>query len=124
MALQARGGSAIDAAQIVDLAAEAAAAVKPSSLVVLDLTGLCAYADYFLVVSAESSRQLRAIADRVEEALDKVKVSMRHREGAGEAHWILLDYHDVVIHIFDDATREFYDLERLWGDAPKRQVIG
>lgn len=98
--------------------------MKPSSLVVLDLTGLCAYADYFLVVSAESSRQLRAIADRVEEALDKVKVSMRHREGAGEAHWILLDYHDVVIHIFDDATREFYDLERLWGDAPKRQVIG
>jgi len=98
--------------------------VKPSSLVVLDLTGLCAYADYFLVVSAESSRQLRAIADRVEEALDKVKVPMRHREGAGEAHWILLDYHDVVIHIFDDATREFYDLERLWGDAPRRQVIG
>lgn len=76
------------------------------------------------MVSADSSRQLRAIADRVEEALDKVQVSMRHREGTGEARWILLDYHDVVVHIFDDQTREFYDLERLWGDAPRRLVIG
>lgn len=76
------------------------------------------------MVSADSSRQLRAIADRIEEALDKVQVSMRHREGDGEARWILLDYHDVVVHIFDDQTREFYDLERLWGDAPRRLVIG
>jgi ribosome-associated protein len=60
----------------------------------------------------------------VVEALDTAGASMRHREGAGEAQWILLDYHDAVIHIFDDQTRDFYDLERLWGDAPKRQVIG
>ncbi len=75
-------------------------------------------------MSAESSRQLRAIADRVAEALDGAHVPMRHREGASEAQWILLDYHDVVIHIFEDKTREFYDLERLWGDAPRRQLIG
>lgn len=90
----------------------------------LDLRGLCAFSDYFLVVSAESARQLVAIAQRVEEALDAVRVHLRHREGTGEAHWILLDYRDVVIHIFDEKTREFYDLERLWGDAPIRRLIG
>jgi ribosome-associated protein len=119
-----RGGIAIDAARIADIAAEAASAVKPSYLAILDLRGLCAFTDYFLIASADSSRQLRAIADRVAEALDDAQVSMRHREGASEAQWILLDYHDVVIHIFEDQTREFYDLERLWGDAPKRQLIG
>ena len=119
-----QGGIAIDAVRIAETAAEAASAVKPSYLALLDLRGLCAFTDYFLIVSAESSRQLRAIADRVAEALDGANVPMRHREGASEAQWILLDYHDVVIHIFDDRTREFYDLERLWGDAPKRQLIG
>ncbi|MBI4536442.1 MAG: ribosome silencing factor [candidate division NC10 bacterium] len=119
-----KGGLAIDATRTVEIAAEAASAVKPSYLAILDLRGLCAFTDYFLIVSAESSRQLSAIAGRVAEALDGAQIAMRHREGAGEAQWILLDYHDVVIHIFEDKTREFYDLERLWGDAPKRQLIG
>jgi ribosome-associated protein len=115
---------AIDAARIADIAADAASAVKPSYLAILDLRGLCAFTDFFLIVSAESSRQLHAIADRVTEALDRADIPIRHREGASEAQWILLDYHDVVIHIFDDRTREFYDLERLWSDAPKRQLVG
>lgn len=106
------------------MAAEAAAAVKPTYLAILDLTGLCTFADRFLIVSAESDRQVRAIAERIEERLDEVKAPLRHREGMGEAHWILLDYHDVVVHIFEDRTRQYYDLERLWGDAPKRQLVG
>jgi ribosome-associated protein len=114
----------IDPQTVVELAAEAAAAVKPTYLAILDLTGLCAFADRFLIVSADSGRQVRAIAERVEARLDEIRVPMRHREGVGEAHWILLDYHDVVVHIFDDRARQFYDLERLWGDAPRRVVVG
>ena len=106
------------------LAADTAATVKPSYLAILDLRGLCTFTDHFLIVSAASARQVRAIAERVEEQLDRARVRMSHREGMGEAQWILLDYQDVVIHIFDDRTREFYDLERLWADAPKQQLVG
>ncbi len=110
--------------EMVKLAADAAAAVKPSYLAILDLRGLCTFTDHFLIASANSPRQVRAIADRVEEQLERAHVSMSHREGVGEAQWILLDYRDVVVHIFDDRTREYYDLERLWADAPKQQLLG
>jgi ribosome-associated protein len=109
---------------VVKLAADAAASVKPSYLAILDLRGLCAFTDHFLIASANSTRQVRAIAERVEEQLARAKVRMSHREGMGEAQWILLDYHDVVVHIFADPAREFYDLERLWADAPKQQLVG
>lgn len=115
---------AIDSTDVVKLAADAAAAVKPSYLAVLDLRGLCAFTDHFLIVSAGSVRQVRAIAERVEEQLSRANVRMLHREGQGEARWILLDYQDVVVHIFDDQTRGFYNLERLWADAPKQQLLG
>lgn len=118
------GGTAIDSMEMVKLAADAAAAVKPSYLAILDLRGLCTFTDHFLIASANSPRQVRAIADRVEEQLERAHVSMSHREGVGEAQWILLDYRDVVVHIFDDRTREYYDLERLWADAPKQQLLG
>jgi ribosome-associated protein len=109
---------------VVKLAADAAAAVKPSYLAILDLRGLCTFADHFLIASADSARQVRAIAERVEEQLAEANVRMSHREGVGESQWILLDYHDVVVHIFDDQTRAYYDLERLWGDAAKQQLVG
>jgi ribosome-associated protein len=115
---------AIESTDVVKLAAEAAAAVKPSYLAILDLRGLCTFADYFLIASAGSTRQVRAIAERVEEQLTRASIRMSHHEGMGEARWILLDYQDVVVHIFDDQTREFYDLERLWADAPKQQLLG
>ena len=115
---------AIDSTEVVRLAADAAAAVKPSYLVILDLRGLCSFTDHFLIASADSARQVRAIAERVEEQLARARIRMSHREGMGEAQWILLDYQDVVVHIFDDETREFYDLERLWADAPKQQLVG
>ena len=115
---------AIDSTTIAEWAAEAAAAVKPHYLAILDVHGVCSFADQFVIASAESARQVRAIAERVEERLAQAGIRMQHREGAGEARWILLDYQDVVIHIFDDLTRHFYDLERLWGDAPKRVLAG
>ncbi len=108
----------------MELAAEAASAVKPHYLAILDLRGLSSFTDHFLIASADSTRQVRAIAERVEERLAEAGVRMRHREGTGEAHWILLDYQDVVVHIFEERTRQYYDLERLWGDAPKHTVSG
>jgi ribosome-associated protein len=108
---------------VVKLAADAAASVKPSYLAILDLRGLCTFTDHFLIASANSARQVRAIAERVEEELARARVAMSHREGMSEAQWILLDYHDVVVHIFADQAREFYDLERLWADAPRQQLV-
>jgi len=98
--------------------------VKPSYLAILDRRGLCSFAEHDRVASAGSAREVRAIAERVEEQLTTAKVRMSHREGTGEAQWILLDYHDVVVHIFADHAREFYNLERLWADAPKQQLAG
>jgi len=118
------GGTTIDSIEMVKLAADAAATVKPSYLAILDLRGLCAFTDHFLIASAGSARQVRAIAEKVEEQMARAQVKMSHREGTGEAQWILLDYHDVVVHIFADQAREFYDLERLWADAPKQQLLG
>ncbi len=118
------GGTPINSIEVVRLAADAAATVKPSYLAILDLRGLCTFTDHFLIASAGSARQVRAIAERVEDQLVRAQVRISHREGTGEAQWILLDYHDVVVHIFADHAREFYDLERLWADAPKQQLVG
>jgi ribosome-associated protein len=114
----------IEPEAVVDLAAEAAAAVKPRHLAILDLRGICAFTDHFLIVSAETDRQVKAIAERVIERLAAADVPMRHREGYPHGQWILLDYHDVIVHIFTESLRQYYDLERLWADAPRRQVAG
>ncbi len=114
----------IDSEGLLELAASAASEVKPTSLVRLDLRGVCAFTDHFLIASAPSTRQVVAIAERIEERLLQEKVRMRHREGGQESGWILLDYSDVIIHIFDDETRVYYDLEGLWADAPKEDLLG
>ena len=113
----------IDTKALLQLAAEAASEVKPSSLVHLDLRGICSFTDHFLIASAPSIRQVRAIAERIEERLLEERVRMLHREGDLEARWILLDYYDVIIHIFDEETRLYYDLEGLWADAPKHELV-
>ncbi len=112
----------IDTETLLKLAAVAASEVKPTSLVHLDLRGLCSFTDHFLIASAPSIRQVRAIAERIEERLLEERVRMLHREGDLEARWILLDYSDVIIHIFDEETRLYYDLEGLWADAPKQEL--
>jgi len=118
-----RERGSIDAEKILRLAGMAASEVKPTSMVHLDLRGLCSFTDHFLVVSAPSIRQVRAIAERIEERLMEERVRKLHREGDLEARWILLDYSDVIIHIFDEETRLYYDLEGLWADAPKRELV-
>lgn len=114
----------IDAGRLVQIAAAAASEVKPTSLVHLDLRSICAFTDHFLIASASSIRQVRAIAERIEERLSREQVRLLHREGDQESGWILLDYSDFIIHIFEEGTRVYYDLEGLWADAPKRVLVG
>ncbi len=121
--LSGREKGKIETETLLKLAAAAASEVKPTSLVHLDLRGICSFTDHFLIAGAPSIRQVRAIAERIEERLLEERVRMLHREGDLEARWILLDYSDVIIHIFDEETRLYYDLEGLWADAPKEELV-
>lgn len=97
-------------------------AKKANDIALLKVSGLTILADYFIICSADSSTQVRALADSVEEEFEKVGVSPLSREGKQDLNWILLDYGDFIIHIFYQETREFYGLEKLWDDAEKIDV--
>ncbi|HXA96619.1 MAG TPA: ribosome silencing factor [Candidatus Dormibacteraeota bacterium] len=114
----------LSAEAVVRVAAHAALEKKAVDLVVLDLQGLSSIADFFLVCSARSSTQADTIAEAVRAALRGEGVRPRHNEGSAESGWLLLDYGDVVVHVFLEETRGFYSLERLWGDAPLVSVEG
>lgn len=92
---------------------------KASDLIVFEVGGLTTVADYFIICSAESHRQVRAIRDHIEDALSKHGCHLFSAEGEETGRWILMDYSDLIIHIFKDDVRSFYALERLWGDAPR-----
>ncbi|HEX2253358.1 MAG TPA: ribosome silencing factor [Thermoanaerobaculia bacterium] len=92
---------------------------KAVELKVLDLAKVTDFTDYFLICSGTSDRQVQAIADAVDERLRAEKVRPLHREGMSTGHWVLLDYGDFIVHVFDEETRRFYGLERLWSDAPE-----
>lgn len=113
----------IEVDMLLQLTVSAVSEVKPISLVCLDLRGLCSFADHFLIASVPSTRQVRAAADRIEERLQEAQIRMFHREEDLKAQWILLDYSDVIIHIFDEEMRLYYDLEGLWADAPKQELV-
>ena len=108
----------------VRLAASAALDKKALDVAVLDLQGLSGIADFFLICSARSAPQADAIGDAVRAALRSHGVRPRHSEGSAESGWLLLDYGDVVVHVFLEETRGYYSLERLWGDAPLLSVEG
>jgi ribosome-associated protein len=94
---------------------------KAHDVVLMDLRGLTSITDFFVVCSADSEIQVRAIADAVEEGMKKKGSVPWHRE-SGSANWVLLDYVDVVLHVFHKNTRPFYNLEKLWGDAVFQHV--
>jgi ribosome-associated protein len=103
-----------DLARAVDLAIDR----KGSDLVVLDLRGISDATDYFFLVSGTSDIHVRSIAEHIVEELKKGGVRPSHVEGLRSGRWVLIDYIDFVIHVFHPAARDFYQLERLWGDAP------
>ena len=85
----------------------------------LDLRHVAQFADYFIIMSAESSRQIEGLEEDISQALKDVKVRRFHREGTPASGWVLLDFSDVIVHIFGPEEREFYNLERLWSGAPQ-----
>jgi ribosome-associated protein len=103
--------------------ADYASDVKAIDLTELDLREVLGYTDYFVVSSGNTDRQTKAIHDRIHEGLKKEHgIVPRRVEGLAEGRWILMDYLDVVVHIFTPEAREFYRLEQLWGEAPRRAV--
>jgi ribosome-associated protein len=103
-------------------AVRAALDKKAVDVVVLDLRNTPAFTDYFVLCSGLSQRQVKAIADAVEETLRAVRVRPAHVEGYDRAEWVLMDFFTFIVHIFTPQTREFYSLERLWGDAERIEV--
>jgi ribosome-associated protein len=106
----------------VSKAVRAALDKKAGDVVVLDLRNTPAFTDFFILCSGTSQRQVKAIADAVEEALRAAKVRPAHVEGYDRADWILMDFFSFIVHVFTPQTRAFYALERLWGDAEKIEV--
>ncbi|MCD7778288.1 MAG: ribosome silencing factor [Clostridiales bacterium] len=91
-------------------------------VVVLKIRDLSPIADYFIIASAKNPNQLKAMTDSVEEAVYKAGIHKIGTEGVGNKNWILLDFNDIVVHLFDKESREFYDLERIWADAERVEV--
>ena len=103
-------------------AVKAALDKKAIDVVVLDLRHTPAFTDFFLLCSGQNTRQVQAIADAIEESLRAAKVRPSHVEGYDRAEWILMDFFTFIVHVFSPQTREFYSLERLWGDAQRIEV--
>jgi ribosome-associated protein len=95
---------------------------KAKDLVAMKVKAISSFADYFIICSGTSDRQVRSIANWIEETLKKVGMPPLGVEGVQNGQWVLMDYGDIVIHIFYEPIRAFYDIERLWSDAPKMAV--
>lgn len=104
------------------LCAKAAIDKKAENVKILDLTQLSGFTEYFVIASGTSDRQVQSIADSVEHAAHEQEFPIVSSEGYGEGRWVLIDLGDVVMHVFLDALREYYDLETLWADAPKIKI--
>ncbi|RAK10313.1 ribosome-associated protein [Halanaerobium saccharolyticum] len=101
------------------LAADAADDKKAEDIDVLNVQGLTVIADYFVLCSANSDQQVRAIARAIDEKLSEKGLEPKKIAGMDDARWVLMDYADVIVHVFHKREREYYDLERLWSDAEK-----
>jgi ribosome-associated protein len=113
----------MEPAKLAELIAGHASDVKALDIVELDLRGVLGYTDYFVIASGGTDRQTKAVHDRIHENMKKEHGLLPRRvEGLAEARWILMDYLDVIVHIFTPDAREYYRLEQLWGEAPKREI--
>ena len=108
--------------RIAELAWKAADEKQAVDPVILDISRLTTVAHYFIVTHGNSDRHVRAIAQNIQEVLDKEKTRVWHLEGLSEGRWVLLDYGPVIIHVFYRDLREFYGIERLWGNARQIKV--
>ena len=110
--------------QTAQLCAEAADAKKAFNIIILDLRKLTYITDYFVICSGSSTTQVAAIADEIERLLALSGIRPSHVEGQPDATWVLMDYGDVVVHVFDEGTRAFYSLEKLWSEGARVPLAG
>ena len=107
----------IDAAEYARIAVDVASDKFASDVVILDIRKSSDFTDYFVILTGESARQLRNLSDEIEKALQAVDVLVHHIEGTPNSGWILHDYGDVIIHMFDPERREYYNIERAWPES-------
>jgi ribosome-associated protein len=119
----AREKKAIEPTTLARILAEAASEAKAEDVVVLDIHDLTVIADLFVICTGDNERLIRAISRQIQEATDKVDLDPRRVEGSADSGWILLDYADVVVHIFSREARQFYRLEDVWSAAQTLLVI-
>ncbi len=108
---------ALEAVEIARKTVDAALSKQAADIVLLDLREVCTFTDYFVLCSSDSERQNQAISDEIEQTLDQAGISNLRREGTTGSGWMLLDFGDVIVHIFGPEEREFYQLEKLWSEA-------
>ena len=111
-------GRHLEPAELAKIIVDAAADKKASDIVMLDIRDLSVIADYFVIGTGSNRRQIQAIASAIDDRLSELGIHERGREGNADSGWLLLDYGDVIVHIFGQMEREFYRLERLWSEAP------
>lgn len=107
------------ALRIADILSETPA----SDTVVLDIRGLSTFSDFFVICSGENERQLRAITERLQEELREDGIRPQRVEGTPQSGWMVIDYNDAIVHVFDNELRDFYKMERLWAEAPRLLAI-
>lgn len=107
---------------VVKSAANAALEKKADNIVILDLRNICDFADFFIICTGSTSNHLCVIIDSIEEKLSSYGIKKDHLEGYPDSEWILADFSDLIIHVFTNDKREFYELEHLWGDAPRLEL--
>ena len=103
--------------EMTRLACKALDAKKAIDIKVIDIQGISVMADYFIISTAGNPNQVQAMVDNVEETMEKAGYMVKHVEGSRGSNWILMDFGDVIVHIFDEENRLFYDLERIWRDG-------
>jgi ribosome-associated protein len=107
---------------LLEIAVKAADAKRAEDIVVLNMKGISLVADYFLICHGNSDKQVQAIAREIKDKVEESGISLKRVEGFDEARWVLVDLGDVVAHVFHKDERGYYNLERLWGDAPFENI--
>ena len=115
-------GTIKDDSQLVKIINDAIADKKGINTKILDISRISSIADYFIITSGSNENQIRAIADSIDNAMNREKRDIKSREGFKNAGWVLMDYGNIVVHIFSGDDREFYDLERIWSDGISVEV--
>jgi len=111
-----------DAEEIAQACSRIASDAKAEDIVILDLRGISSFTDYFVIMSGRSTRHVQALAESIENELRSKRIKTSRAEGLQEGKWVLLDFDDVIVHVFYHEQRNFFDLEGLWHDAPRIEL--